>query len=290
MRSTAPANSSAHSRRCWPPATDLDILCVSPCVFGPAPSNATVSRFFERTVANSELFAYGFENRRKAQPRGQGDGRNRRSRPRGDPRDVAFGKGKHRRTYKRGYGFAPFIAICDYGAGDGTGEILAALLRPGNAGANSADDHIRVFDAATAQLPGTFSTPAARCLGRRSWSAPTVPVPRGNSSGTCTPAGCRSPAPIRSRWAKPDQINDKRYWQPARDQDGQDRPDAWVMNDTHVILRSGCPPGMNCFCAPYSFSYLYTLKLLIGRLQDSVDVSPAKSHPLALEVDRPVGK
>jgi hypothetical protein len=51
--------------RCSPPrgehASDLDILRSSPWVFGQLPSNATVSRFFERTVTNPELFGYGFE-------------------------------------------------------------------------------------------------------------------------------------------------------------------------------------------------------------------------------------
>jgi Transposase DDE domain group 1 len=36
---------------------------------------------------------------------------------------------------------------------DATGESLAGLLRPGNAGANSAVDRISVLDAALAQLP-----------------------------------------------------------------------------------------------------------------------------------------
>jgi hypothetical protein len=39
--------------------SDLDILRVSPGVFGQLPSNATVSRFFERTATNPELFGYG---------------------------------------------------------------------------------------------------------------------------------------------------------------------------------------------------------------------------------------
>jgi hypothetical protein len=36
--------------------------------------------------------------------------------------------------------------------GDGTGEALAGILRPGNAGANTATDHIDVFEAALDQL------------------------------------------------------------------------------------------------------------------------------------------
>ncbi len=54
-------------------------------------------------------------------------------------------------TYKRGFGFHPLGCWLD--RGDGTGEALAAQLRPGNAGANSAADHIDVLEAALAQLP-----------------------------------------------------------------------------------------------------------------------------------------
>lgn len=40
-------------------------------------------------------------------------------------------------TYKRGFGFRPLLAFIDHGSG-GTGEPAAGLLRPGNAGANTA--------------------------------------------------------------------------------------------------------------------------------------------------------
>ncbi len=51
-------------------------------------------------------------------------------------------------TYKHGFGFYPLLAYLDR-----TGEPLAALLRPGNAGSGTAADHIGVLDAALAQLP-----------------------------------------------------------------------------------------------------------------------------------------
>lgn len=54
-------------------------------------------------------------------------------------------------TYKGTFGFHPLGAWLD--RGDGTGEALDALLRPGNAGANTADDHIEVLEGALAQLP-----------------------------------------------------------------------------------------------------------------------------------------
>ncbi len=56
-------------------------------------------------------------------------------------------------TFKRGFGFHPLCAFVDHGP-DGTGEPLAMLLRPGNAGSNTAADHLVVIKAALAQLPG----------------------------------------------------------------------------------------------------------------------------------------
>jgi hypothetical protein len=57
-------------------------------------------------------------------------------------------------TYKRGYGQHPIWVFADHGQ-DGTGEPLAVMLRPGNAGSNTAADHIAVVCAALRQLPGT---------------------------------------------------------------------------------------------------------------------------------------
>ena len=51
-------------------------------------------------------------------------------------------------TFKRTFGFHPMPAFCD-----NTGEFLAATLRRGNAGSNTAADHVTVLDDALAQLP-----------------------------------------------------------------------------------------------------------------------------------------
>ena len=48
-------------------------------------------------------------------------------------------------------GHHPLTAWCD-----NTGESLAVLLRPGNAGSNTAADHIAVADAAIAQIPARY--------------------------------------------------------------------------------------------------------------------------------------
>src|SRR5215212_7004593 len=51
-------------------------------------------------------------------------------------------------NYKGGYGFHPLL-----GYADETREALGGLLRPGNAGANTAADHVTVLDRALAQIP-----------------------------------------------------------------------------------------------------------------------------------------
>ena len=51
-------------------------------------------------------------------------------------------------NFKGGFGFHPMLAYLD-----GSEEALAGLLRPGNAGANTAADQIAVLDAAVQQLP-----------------------------------------------------------------------------------------------------------------------------------------
>jgi len=51
-------------------------------------------------------------------------------------------------TWKKTFGYHPILAFLD-----NTGEALAAILRPGRAGSNTAADHITVLDQALAQIP-----------------------------------------------------------------------------------------------------------------------------------------
>jgi hypothetical protein len=51
-------------------------------------------------------------------------------------------------TYKRGFGYHPLLVFLDQ-----TNEALAAKLRSGSAGANTAVDHVELLDAAIFQLP-----------------------------------------------------------------------------------------------------------------------------------------
>jgi hypothetical protein len=54
-------------------------------------------------------------------------------------------------TFKGSYGHHPLTAWCD-----NTGESLAFRLRPGNAGSNTASDHIEVLDEAITQIPDPY--------------------------------------------------------------------------------------------------------------------------------------
>jgi hypothetical protein len=54
-------------------------------------------------------------------------------------------------TFKHTFGYHPLLAFCD-----NTGEFLAAQLRPGNAGSNTAADHITVLEQALTQIPDSY--------------------------------------------------------------------------------------------------------------------------------------
>ncbi len=54
-------------------------------------------------------------------------------------------------TFKHGFGFHPLVCWLD--RGDGTGEALAGILRAGNAGSNTAQDHVDVLAMALLALP-----------------------------------------------------------------------------------------------------------------------------------------
>ncbi|MBG6182064.1 hypothetical protein IWX62_003292 [Arthrobacter sp. CAN_A1] len=243
--------------------SDLDILRTGSGVFGNVASNATVSRFFERIVANPDVFDYGFATlTRQLRSRVWGAAGDRNPALQATALDplildldatlVTSHSDKEQAvgTYKGGYGFAPFIASVDYGAGNGTGEILAALMRPGNAGANSAQDHITVFAQAIEQLPDDFYDGHGELIGDKV-------LVRTDSAGASrkflhylASLGVQFtvsyPVPITKAhmvaW-----INDKAHWQPALDQNGKERTNAWVINATEIFGLTDYPAGTNLF-------------------------------------------
>ena len=85
-------------------------------------------------------------------------------------------------TYKRGFGFYPLVAYLD-----ATGEALGGLLRRGNAGSGTTEDHICVLDAALAQLP--LDPAQARSSSAPTRVAPPSACPTPPASVTCALSG-----------------------------------------------------------------------------------------------------
>jgi Transposase DDE domain group 1 len=142
-------------------------------------------------------------------------------------------------TWKKTYGHHPLAVFADHGPG-GSGEPLAIMLRAGNAGSNTAADHIEATGLALAQLPrrlrrgvlirtesggGThdFLTWLARPGRRLAYSVGFT------ITEDLQDAIFKIPA---------------RAWTPAYDADGLVRPGAWVAEITGMTDLSSWPKGM----------------------------------------------
>jgi hypothetical protein len=119
-------------------------------LFGEVASNATAFRVIDEIAGDPALLAALREARAQARARAWAAG----VRPERIIIDIdATLIGAHSEkegaagTFKGGFGFHPLVAYLD-----GSREALAAVLRPGNAGANTAADHLRVLDLALEQL------------------------------------------------------------------------------------------------------------------------------------------
>ena len=68
-------------------------------------------------------------------------------------------------TFKKGFGYHPLTAWIDHGTGQGGGECAVIMLRPGNAGSNTATDHVEIIRRALDQA-GLGPRPGRRVLVR----------------------------------------------------------------------------------------------------------------------------
>jgi hypothetical protein len=146
-------------------------------------------------------------------------------------------------TFKRGFGFHPLCAFVDHGR-EGTGEPLSVLLRRGNAGSNTVDDHITVLRAALAQLPDHGRRPGKNVLVRVDGAGGTHGLidwltrrRLAYSVGFSLPGDL---AAIQKKLASVPAA----AWTPAYDADRQVRPGAWVAEVTALFDLSGWPAGM----------------------------------------------
>jgi hypothetical protein len=145
-------------------------------------------------------------------------------------------------TFKRGYGFHPLWAFADHGA-DGTGEPLAFLLRPGNAGSNTAIDHITVTRAALAQLPSHVpgTRPGRRVLIRTDGAGCTHDY----LDWLCSQRLAYSVGfTLPGNFADALRLIPQEAWSPAYDADGGIRDGAFVAEATGLLDLKGWPPGL----------------------------------------------
>ena len=140
---------------------DVAVLRAVPQVFGPVASDATVSRTMAALVADdggraAEAAIWSALARARVVAWRHGGVPVQDGMLVIDPDATLVtahsAKQGAAKTFKRTHGHHPLLAYLDHGRG-GTGEPVAALLRPGNAGSNTAADHIAVLEQALAQLP-----------------------------------------------------------------------------------------------------------------------------------------
>jgi hypothetical protein len=150
-------------------------------------------------------------------------------------------------TFKGGFGFHPMFCFAD-----ATGEALAALLRPGNAGANTVADHVVVLEGAVEQLPEEIA------VGHRVGDDPELVhrsvVVRADSAG-CTEgflAACRARNVgfFVSARSNPQvsaaiccAIGIEAVWEPAITQKGEPKDGAAVCELTSLIEDHKLPEG-----------------------------------------------
>jgi hypothetical protein len=143
---------------------DVAMLRAEPAVFGPVASDPTVSRLVDTLAAcgdkalrairaaRAEVREHVWQLSPETAPDAGGtvtvDLDGVLVIAHSDKEDAAA-------TWKKTWGHHPLMAFVDHGPG-GTGEPVAALLRPGNAGSNTAADHITATRQALAQLPKRY--------------------------------------------------------------------------------------------------------------------------------------
>jgi hypothetical protein len=231
---------------------DIEYLRAQPGLFGPVPSDSTVWRTFAR-IDETTL---GYLVQSMAAVRAQVWSRSSATTGR-DPivLDIdaslvevhSENKEGTAPSYKGGFGFHPMFCFAD-----ATGETLAGLLRPGNAAANSIEDHLGVLDQAIGQLPGDIAAghqsgddmaAVARAVRVRADSAGCS----AKFAGECRARNAGFSVVARSNRAITAAISmvagDEDRWAVALGQDGEVRDRSSVVEVTDLVELSAWPAG-----------------------------------------------
>ena len=224
--------------------SDLAVLREQPELFGPVASTPTAWRVIERIAGDPDGLAGLHAARAHARAAAWRAGAHVEGLlvvdVDGTLLDAHSDKQGAAGTYKGGFGFYPLLAYLD--RGDGTGEALSGILRPGNAGSNTAADHIDVIELALAQLPAAAGDQPI--LVRADTGGATHAFTdhlhaRGIGFSISLPADERVRAAVLAVPAT--------AWIPAIDGQGQARLGAEVAELATLDL-SGWPPGTRAIC------------------------------------------
>lgn len=136
-------------------------------------------------------------------------------------------------TYKNGFGFFPLLCFLDE-----TGEPMAGLLRPGNAGANAAADHFEVLQLALEQLP-------AQDLEREILARADIGGATHAFTSDCRDAGIGFSVGygVDERVREAILATPESAWQSAVEADGTERESAWVTELTDTLDLGAWPEG-----------------------------------------------
>jgi len=212
-------------------------------LFGAVASDSTAWRTVEAVAREPELMGALRSARREAREGAWGAG----AEP-GGPRfvgrdatllEAAAEKQGAAGTFKGGFGFHPMLAFLDRPADPCGGEPLACLLRPGNAGANTAADQIAVAEEALEQLPEKVATDSEIVLRCDSAGAVHGLLDWAREGGIRFSVGFDLTVQVREAVAR---VPDER-WHSALDQDGSKRDNGEVAEATDLIDLSGWPEG-----------------------------------------------
>jgi hypothetical protein len=141
-------------------------------------------------------------------------------------------------NYKHGYGFHPLCCYLEE-----TGEALSAVLRPGNAGSNTAEDHFAVLCLALEQLP-------AEDLDREILLRADIGGATHAFTADCHEAGIRFSVgyEVDERVREAILGLEESAWIAALDGDGERREGSWVAELTGQVDLSAWPAGTRLIC------------------------------------------
>jgi len=137
-------------------------------------------------------------------------------------------------NYKGGYGFFPLQAYLDE-----TREALAGLLRPGNAGANTAVDHLVVLELALAQIPRKYIETIEILVRADSAGATHALLDYCHEEDLRFSVGYELTEKVRSAILQ----TPEDAWVAALDQDGSTRDNGEVAEITSLVDLGGWPEG-----------------------------------------------